>query len=67
MSLAKLTRQQLLEAQKALEHQIGILRCPAGGPNWTNKPPDNRQLIAVLEAELAEVNSRLGVGGVPDA
>jgi hypothetical protein len=67
MSLAKLTRQQLLEAQKTLEHQIGILRCPAGGPDWRNMPPDNRQIIAELEAEFAEVNSRLGVGGVADA
>ena len=58
-----LIRQQLLEAQKALERQIGILQCPAGGPDWHNRPPDNRSLIAELEAELAEVNSRLAAGG----
>jgi hypothetical protein len=67
MSLAKLTQQQLLEAQKALERQIEILRCPAGGPDWRNMPPDNRQLITELEAKLAEVNSRLVVGGAPHA
>jgi len=65
--MANPTRQQLLEAQKRLERQIEILQCPAGGPDWNNRPPDNRQIIAELEAELAEVNSRLSVGGVPHA
>jgi hypothetical protein len=60
--MAHLTRQQLLEAQKALERQIDILRCPAGGPNIRNMPPDNREIITALEAELAEVNSRLAAG-----
>ena len=63
--MADLTRQQLLEAQTTLERQLEILRCPAGGPNIRNMPPDNRQVIAELEAELAEVNSRLAVAGAP--
>jgi len=58
-------RQQLLEAQKKLERQIDILRCPAGGPDWLNAPPDNRQTLAVLEAELAAINARLGAEPYP--
>ena len=63
--MANLTRQQLLETQKTLARQIEILRCPAGGPNIRNMPPDNRQIVAELEAELAEVNERLLLGVAP--
>lgn len=56
------TRAELLAAQQLLERQIEILTCPAGGPDLHNRPPDNRQIIAELEAELAEVNSSLKSG-----
>jgi hypothetical protein len=59
------TQAELLTAKKTLERQIEILRCPAGGPDLNNRPPDNGQLIAELEAELAEVNIRLSTGRAP--
>jgi len=58
--MASPTRQQLLEARKRLERQIDILRSPAGGPDWHDAPPDNRQILAELEAELTALNAQLG-------
>jgi hypothetical protein len=60
-------RQQLIEAQKTLTRQIEILRSPVSYGPIVSFPPDNRQLIAQLEAELAEVNAALAVRGPTDA
>ena len=52
-------RKQLLEARKTLTRQIEILRSPVTMVPIANSIPDNRQLIAELEAELAQVNEAL--------
>jgi hypothetical protein len=55
-------RQQLIEARGTLTRQIEIMRHPVSlapyGPSLSF-PPDNRELIAKLEAELAQVNALL--------
>lgn len=55
-------RRQLIKARETLTRQIEIMRNPVSlapyGP-FVSFPPDNRNLIAELEAELAQVNDAL--------
>jgi hypothetical protein len=54
------THAQLIEARQTLERQIEIMRHPSAlGPYELRLAPDNRELIAKLEAELAAANAPL--------
>ncbi len=58
----KSLRKELLEARKTLTRQIEILRSPVTMVPYVpsaNFQPDNRQLIAELQAELTQINEAL--------
>jgi len=53
-------RDQLIEAKRNLGRQLAILEGPAtvaGKPGM--RPPDNRSLIASLQAQLREIDDAL--------